>query len=151
MTIGSLGPDMDRNRLSEFLRRLGWPCFVGATSSFKGSVGELADPEIPAMKTWLDGYDPDMILHIGRPLVSKYWDSFRAASMPEYVVISSKVDSQNPIGSDYLHIHVADFDDLFQEQSMTKSTATMEIESWLPWLMIWLLKGRPSRCQVLLE
>ena len=79
-----------REKLKSIVGSMNALCFYDLGSGLKFQDGfELMDLEIPQMKALLESYNPDLVMHFGRRLISKYFDIFlREHSDLEYLVFS---------------------------------------------------------------
>ncbi len=99
LVIGRLARDSDRRAALLLQRQLGWPCLVDIGSGLKGRCEhEILDVGHPRMAALLAAYAPDMVVHVGRRLVSRHFDDFlKTANPPVYWVFSSQEGAQDPM------------------------------------------------------
>ncbi|SME93565.1 2-succinyl-5-enolpyruvyl-6-hydroxy-3-cyclohexene-1-carboxylic-acid synthase [Pseudobacteriovorax antillogorgiicola] len=130
--LGRLDESADRVAIEELVRGLSWPCLADIGSSFKGHLDNLVDAELPQTQEWLETYQPDAVLHLGRHLVSKYWDIYlqKRPNLP-YVVVSPEAGSQNPAFTAYTHIRSEDYQFLDGLALPEQKSATEGMRAWM--------------------
>ncbi len=79
-----------REKLKSIVGSINALCFYDLGSGMKFQDGfELMDLEISQMKNLLESYNPDLVMHFGKRLISKYFDIFlKEHSNVEYFVFS---------------------------------------------------------------
>ncbi len=98
LLLGRFNNEKDRQAARFIQEKLGWPSFADVGSGLKGMVPQqILDLQHPLMLEALSSYRPDMIIHLGRRLVSRYFDDFIARHEPaSYWVFSSEIGPQDP-------------------------------------------------------
>ena len=97
LLVGRLPSGTDFSAIENFAECLGWPIYSDVSSSLKFSHSQLVDPELKAGQDFLEDYDCDGVIHIGKRLVSKYWDIYLSKNpeIPSFVV-TNESDELNP-------------------------------------------------------
>ncbi|MBC7530115.1 MAG: 2-succinyl-5-enolpyruvyl-6-hydroxy-3-cyclohexene-1-carboxylic-acid synthase [Oligoflexus sp.] len=98
LLIGRLQSDEDKAFVREVRERLGWPVFADIGSGLKyESDMEIPDLNLPQSRAWIDSYYPDFVLHLGKRLVTRYFDDSLARwNHPLYWVLSDEEHIQDP-------------------------------------------------------
>lgn len=132
--VGRLDRSVDLEALQKFLRKLSWPVYADVTSGLKYSISDIPDPELPVVQRWLEVYRPDSVLHLGRRLVTKYWDQYllRNASGVKLAVLSPATGGQNPSFSAALTLKSANLREL-NESLLENKGLPYQCESLACW------------------
>jgi 2-succinyl-5-enolpyruvyl-6-hydroxy-3-cyclohexene-1-carboxylate synthase len=99
VVVGTLPPHEPRDRILQQLGALGWPICADITSGMR--LGPSGDGLIPYHDLLLQDADrlgyPDVVLHLGGPLVSKRLGRYLAASAPRrYVHVAPGLSRYDP-------------------------------------------------------
>ena len=78
----------DRDTVRNFTKKLSWPVYGDICSGLKAK-GQIPDLEIPASRQFLTDYNPQMIIHLGGRLTSKYLDLFLEGFQGSYKIFSN--------------------------------------------------------------
>ncbi len=87
LLVGGLASASERQMVGRLVQALGWPVYFDITSGlrFAGHERSLADLEAPFLQKWLkEQYRPDVILHVGDRLTSKWYDRFLQSWQGQY-------------------------------------------------------------------
>ena len=131
LVIGRLPQNVDYDALKAFASELGWPVFADISSSLKFDLGQLPDAELPACKDFLESFKPDAILHLGKRLVSKYWDQFlsQKKSLP-YMIVTHEYKEQNPAFTPCQQFQTQDYAFLGDVRCKGNSDDKLDLSSW---------------------
>ena len=102
LSIGRLSCDEDRQAVSDFAGKLGWPVYADITSGLRlGSIGtniikhfdqELLNSAVNKTAA------PDAVIHIGGPITSKRYAQFLSQNRPQdYIVIKPDSTRYDPV------------------------------------------------------
>lgn len=73
--LGRLSRESEKAAALRIAQRLGWPCFADVSSGLKGTLAqEIIDLQHPHMRAAYESHRPDVILHLGRRLLSRHFD-----------------------------------------------------------------------------
>ncbi|MCX6130632.1 MAG: hypothetical protein NTX25_16430, partial [Proteobacteria bacterium] len=96
--IGRLQERSEKRAAALIAERLDWPCFLDINSGLKACLdNEILDPSYPLIRQELESYKPDFVLHLGRRLVSRFFDEYIHRHQPKsYWVVSKEEGIQDP-------------------------------------------------------
>lgn len=95
-----IGPSHISNpALIQLTRDLQWPVYIDYAAQYAIDPAlQLVDAEFSYMRTWLNEYQADCIVHIGKRLTSKWFDQVRGKQIPaDYFVINPSLSSVEDI------------------------------------------------------
>lgn len=98
LLVGRVQTESDRNEIRKLRDRLGWPVFadIGSGIKFESRL-EVPDINLPQSRTFLDRYDPDLVIHLGKRLVTRHFDDSLARwKNTKYWVLSDEEQIQDP-------------------------------------------------------
>ena len=76
LLVGRLDTMQDRGWAEALLRKWNFPVFLDICSGLKYQFSSLPDPKHPKVRDFLDSYRPDLILHVGRRLVTRSFEKY---------------------------------------------------------------------------
>jgi 2-succinyl-5-enolpyruvyl-6-hydroxy-3-cyclohexene-1-carboxylate synthase len=98
LLIGRVQTKRDRDDIRNLRDRLNWPLFadIGSGIKFESEL-EIPDVNLPQSRSLLDRYDPDLVIHVGKRLVSRHFDDSLARwKKAKYWVLSDEEQIQDP-------------------------------------------------------
>lgn len=97
LVLGRLREASEKAAAARIAARLGWPCFADVSSGLKGTLEhEIIDLQHPPLRAAYEAYQPDCILHLGRRLLSRYFDEAIERHAPDrYWVLSREQGPQD--------------------------------------------------------
>lgn len=132
LIIGSLERNVDVLAVSDFLRRSRIPRYIDVTAQLKTIHTSSLGPHHKEMQAWWkNGYQPDLVLHLGGALVGKHFEILQKNIEDHVHVI--KVSREKDIvdslylGANHLQTNVADFlSDMSTDLEIFSSPACFE-------------------------
>ncbi|MES2746495.1 MAG: 2-succinyl-5-enolpyruvyl-6-hydroxy-3-cyclohexene-1-carboxylic-acid synthase [Bdellovibrionota bacterium] len=112
LLIGRLSDEeADKTAIRQLRSNLGWPVFADVGSGLKFETeGEIPDLTIPASRALLERYKPDCVIHVGKRLVTRYFDDAVASwADASYWVLSDEEQVQDPYHLPQRRQHRADW------------------------------------------
>lgn len=136
LLFGRLHDEHDITTFQELLPQIQVPYYCDVTSSLKGVCieKELADPSVPAFRQWLKDYQPDLVLHFGNRLVTKYFDEYFAAHPPQdFWAFSYSEEWLDPahIGAEHFQANPAQA--CKQALALLSTLGGKQMKTWMNW------------------